>query len=384
MPKNKLKKNQIDVDNFSETKPTFKVKNSNFLHTLTQKQKYLIITMTTFLLVVLLGLGSNLSSNREFRNLLAGKKNSPQNQNNDTSTALARESLEILKQELGKNNPEDLITQKVSLQDLEIYPDGWVKRNFSENDRQNILVSGAAGDADNDGISNQLEYFYGSNPKNKFTLCAGLADKSDPKCQKTDKQNIDDRISPLTGLTIQQEQVFDIKRIDKQVAESMANSLVVASRQSLDFPEIYELSQTINLESEINSTKINSQPDTRDNLLEYAQQRLKVLEAFTDQDALSGFSEIYQVVDIEGLEALKAKYQTIFDNLNKMVVPQRFAKNHQATLLTIKKSIELIDLRLEGISKSTLEEKSFQEILKKKAIEMMAAYRILNEETAKN
>jgi hypothetical protein len=384
MPKKKQKNTQFK--SFNNSQQTFtdqKRRNISFLQKLSLNQKYILISFVTLFLVLLLAFGGNWFNNRKFRNLLAGKKEIPETKNQDFQQALAKESLQKLKTELKKNNPEELLTQKISLKDLNIYPQAWVERNFPQSERQNPLIASAQGDPDGDGLSNQLEYFYASKPKNKFTLCASLVDKSDLKCKKTDKENVDAKISPLTGLEIKQEEFFDIKRIDKQVAESLSDSLAVASRQSLDFPEIYELSKNINIENEANSIIINSKPDNRDNLLEYAQKRLEVLEDFTDQNSLAGFSEIYEVIDVEGLNNLKNRYQRIQNNLNNMTVPQRFTKNHQATILTIKKSVELIDLRIEGISKSILEEKNFQESLKEKAKQMMAAYRILNEETEK-
>ena len=55
--------------------------------------------------------------------------------------------------------------KEYSIEDLDIYPEAWKNRNFDPSEQKNSLISGAKADPDKDSLTNQQEYFAGTQKK---------------------------------------------------------------------------------------------------------------------------------------------------------------------------------------------------------------------------
>ena len=304
-----------------------------------------------------------------------------ENQNQSANQIAANKALTKL-ESLIDEEPEELLITKTNLNELDIYPESWIQKHFSSAEQKNALISGPDRDPDNDGLSNKQEYFFSSDPKNAYTLC-GEKRTDKENCDRNDKENFDKNISPLTGLEFSPIGEFEITYVDKAVSEDLENSLTSASAEGLDFPEIYQLSQSIDLTAELEEVKINQISDSRNSILIYLQNRVDVLGDFAQEDALTNFSEIYQLTSVEGVRELRNKYQALSQDFSEVAVPEIYAGAHRANLFTLNKITESLTYRMERIQDETIGNPGVNETLKEQSKEIMWGFRQMIEEDLK-
>lgn len=278
--------------------------------------------------------------------------------------------------------PRDLVYDFLKYEDLPIYPKSWVERTFSETELRNTLISGPEGDPDKDGLSNKAEYLFGSDPKNKFSLCGTNIGES--RCLKSDKENVDAGISPLTGFEIEKNRNIILKKQDSVVIESIQESFESASKEGVDFPVLYQESNLIDLKEELDDETFTVVENNRDNYTAYINTRLDVLDNFLSQDELEsdlgGLLIVYKATQISELEILKTRYSDLLKVLKTKPVPETYVKSHQAFILIFKKLIKLIETRETGIKTKSQETPEFKKLSKKLAVEIVWSYRQMNEE----
>lgn len=300
------------------------------------------------------------------------------NSSTTTSSSLARDAINRLGKSLDQVNLDAVIYDVISFRDLPVYPQAWVEKFFTPSERVNELISGSIADADGDGLTNKEEYFYASSPINKDTLCDGKTDRE--ICTgKTDKENVDMGISPLTGLPLDEYDKVKIKKQDYAILNRIQDSFENAAKEGVDLPTLYQLSKTIDLTSQYEPIKVLTQSNDRVNIVNYISFRAKLLQDISDQGEVNLFSELYQSIRIEDIKKVKDKYVSKNDELKNTFVPERFIDIHKAYIFFFSSVIELLDLRIEGISNKITESLDFRERSKKKGTEVMWSYRKLNE-----
>ncbi len=333
-----------------------------------------IAIFSTILIILVLGsiVGYSWFTNEQFRNVLTGK-GSTSNINDSVTTAV---------ENLGKStkliNTDALIYDTINFRNLPVYPKAWVEKYFQNGEALNQLVSAPDKDPDADGLTNKEEYFYASNPKNKDTLCDGKQDGK--KCVgKTDKQLIDEGISPLTGLELVKIENVRVKKQDYAILNKIQDSFENASREGVDFPTLYQLSKSIDLTEEYKVLPILTQSDDRENLLNYINFRVNLLQDLVAQDQVSLFTEIYQSTKVEDIKKTREKYAKKNEELRTTYAPERFESIHRSYIFFFDKIIELLDFRADGIEKNTLGSEASKKINQEKAVAVVWAYRLLNE-----
>jgi len=309
---------------------------------------------------------------------------------NDRDLA-AQKALSDLNQKLARLDTGEDLYQIVKLADLPIYPDSWVGRNFLPQEKGNLLISGAMADPDGDGLSNKQEYFLGSNPKVKDTLCGNRSDNSIANKSSrvicdgkgSDKIYFERGISPLTGFDLEAPQQFKIVRQDLAIVDGVKSSFETASGEGVDFPVLYQLSKNIDLTSETDQIQVRTSSDTPQNIIDYRQVRLDILSQSIGENQFSGLSQVYQTNNTEQLEIVKNQYQQQLTKLNAAIVPQKMVPTHKAYVLITMKLQKLVEFRIEGIKNQKLNDPEFSKSAKEKATEVVWGYRILSEITAK-
>ncbi len=275
--------------------------------------------------------------------------------------------------------PTDILVQRIKLTDLPVYPVEWQKKFFKTSELANQLVSGEAADPDKDGLTNKEEYFQGASPINPDTLCNG--DVDDVTCfGKNDGENVAEGISPLTGLSLDAQPEFLIKRQDFAILDNIQDTFEIAAREGVDFPSLYILSKSIDLQSEIDEIGVLEQEDNRQNFLNYTRLRIDILDDFTNQDELSNFAEIYQITDVNELENIRLKYVELQDKMINTTVPTRFVPSHKAYILIFEKMEQLIEQRKQGFENKDLLTDEFRDVSRDKAVEVVWGYRELNKQ----
>lgn len=374
----------MNLQNQKKIEKTTKVK-----FKLQEWQKWLA-AISSSLLIVLLILGIvQWFSNPSFRNLLTNvPKKGPIaaiiENDNDLAT---QKALLNLNERLAKLNSGQDLYQIVKLADLPIYPDSWVARNFLAEEKNNTLLSGPLADFDGDGLSNKQEYFLGSNPKLKDTLCEARKDNlpvnksSKIICDGlgSDKIYVDKGISPLTGFTLETPQQFKILKQDLAILQGVKTSFETASSEGVDFPVLYQLSKNIDLTSESDQIEVKTTTDTPENIINYRQVRLDILTQSIGENQFSGLSQVYQTNKIEQLEIIKEQYQKQLDKLKISPVPQKMIPTHKTYILITKKLQALVEFRIYGIKDKKLNDPEFTKLAKQKATEVVWGYRILSE-----
>ncbi len=377
-PKTKNKTNKVPL----------KEKFNNFVTGLTNLQKLIIILVLTFFIVAGTVFSIAFISDPIFR---SGILNIPRQLtgNNDQQKVLDQE-LKNLQANLDKlTNTQDYY-KEYSIEDLDIYPEAWRNRNFDPSEQKNSLISGAKADPDKDNLTNQQEYFAGSNPKKAFTLCQGIK-KGDKPIETSpficDGRNDGDlfrgNLSPLTGLDLDIIPKFTVLNQDFSMINSLRESVENASREGNDFPELYQLSRKINLISQLEEQKFVAGQNNAIDILKYRQERLVITQDFITQDAITPISQVYTLTKPEQFDAVIKKYQDISNRLRELPTPPQYKTAHQANLLLFKKIIDLYGLRKEFILKKATDTPEFQAKAKEKSVEAIWAFRRLNEEEKK-
>jgi hypothetical protein len=292
-------------------------------------------------------------------------------------------AVENLKKTVAVASPDKLVFEDISLDDLQVYPKSWVARNFTTLQADNQLISGAEADPDKDGLSNRQEFLYGASPLKSSTYCGVEAITKDERCPKNDKQMIDANYNPLTGLSLEIKKKFKVKKIDRNIAESVETPLSVASDQGFDFPQLYEESRKIDLSKEFSDVKVLTQKDSGEGVLNYYKARLDILKDFAQDDELSSFGSIYGVLEVSKLDNLLSKYKVIYDKLVATITPELIADYHRANIIVIQKLIKVIENRKEILTKGKTETKQEIEVSKELAKQMLWTYRNLNDQQVK-
>jgi nitrogen fixation-related uncharacterized protein len=302
------------------------------------------------------------------------------NKNNTTQeqSYSTRDAIDKLGKSLDQVNLDTVLYDIISFKDLPVYPKGWVEKFFSLSEQANQLISGPNADADSDGLTNKEEYFYASSPISKDTFCNGKLDEK--LCNgNNDKQNVDAGISPLTGLTLDSYDKVKIKKQDYAILNRIQDSFENAAKEGIDFPTLYQLSKTIDLNPEYKKIEILSQSNERVNIINYISFRAKLLQDISDEGEVSLFSELYQSIRVDEIKNLRKKYLSKSEDLKNTYAPERFSELHKAYIFFFEKIIQLLDLRVEGISEKKTESKDFRDRSKKQGVEVMWSYKKLNE-----
>lgn len=292
-------------------------------------------------------------------------------------------AIENLKKTVANASPDKLVFEEISLDDLQVYPKSWVARNFTPAQQENQLISGAEADPDKDGLSNRQEFLYGANPLKASTYCDVKAATVDEKCPKNDKQMIEANLNPLTGLPLEIKKKFKVKKIDRNIAESVETPLNVASDQGFDFPQLYEESRKIDLTKEFSVIKVLTQKDSGEGVLNYYKTRLDILKDFAQDDELSSFGSVYGVLEVQKLDSLLTKYKIIYEKLLTTICPELIADYHRANIMVVQKLVTVIENRKTILAKDKTESKEEIETSKELAKQMLWAYRNLNDQQIK-
>jgi hypothetical protein len=358
--------NQTTSEQQSEKQqPAWKQK----LRSMTEKQKYIFATIATLVVIiafVAIGITANNFTN----------------QKTAVQTPTDPESLRILSvvnnlnQVTAQANPEKLIWDEVKLTELDIYPPSWVEANFSEAERSNSLISGPAGDPDQDGLTNKTEYLIGSNPKNKYTICGGPILNENEPCGKTDKENFEAGISPLTGIKIEQEPVFRVKKATLGIAQNLDDAFDNGYRQGLDFPTLYQQSTLLDFSDQLSQVQVNTIENNREATITYFNKLNEVMGELGQASALSSFLDIYKLTQKSNIDSLVSEYTRIYNGIKDIPVPQNQQNYHQALVFFVQKILDLATYRSESFENTVAEQEQNIEN-KNKGLELMWAYRKL-------
>jgi hypothetical protein len=340
-------------------------------------KKFLAVVIAIFIV------GGGTIAYVSLNNIKLGVTPTPDNPISSELEDQSNAAIENLKKTVANASPDKLVFEDISLDDLQVYPKSWVARNFTALQLENQLISGAEADPDKDGLSNRQEFLYGSNPLKASTYCSVEAATKDEKCPKNDKQMIDANYNPLTGLALEIKKKFKVKKIDKNIAESVETPLSVASDQGFDFPKLYEESRKIDLSKDFSEIKVLTQKDSGEGVLNYYKTRLDILKDFAQDDELSSFGSVYGVLEVQKLDSLLTKYKAIYDKLVATVTPELIADYHRANILVVQKLIKVIENRKTILANDKTETQAEVEASKELAKQMLWAYRNLNDQQVK-
>lgn len=310
--------------------------------------------------------------------ILNKKKQSDQTNTVDNASYETKDIIDKLGKSIDRVNLDSILYDIISFKELPVYPKAWVEKYFSLSEQSNQLISGPNADADTDGLTNKEEYFYASSPVNKDTLCNGLKDEK--SCNgSTDKQNVDAGVSPLTGLTLDSYDRVKIKKQDYAILNRIQDSFENAAKEGVDFPTLYQLSKTIDLNDEYKKINTLTQSNDRINIVNYISFRARLLQNIIDESEIGLFSELYQSTKIDEIKNIKKKYVDKNEELKNTYVPERFVELHKAYIFFFEKVIQLLDLRIEGVTEKKTESKDFRSKSKQIGVEIMWSYRKLSE-----
>lgn len=302
----------------------------------------------------------------------------------EVSTNLSAEAkfqINQLKQLTRQINPINTGYEKIKFEDLELYPKGWVKRNFTQSEIANALVSGPGADTDGDGLSNKSEFLFGSNPKNKYTLCGTNAGAD--KCKLNDRENVNKNLSPLTGFKLEESREIYVNPQDKSVIQSIENSFDTASEEGVDFPTLYQKSLTVDLTKELESKSPISVEFNRQTALDYINTRVAFLQVFLgdgqNNNQLSSLFTIYKLSSVDELKTLKQKYVEQQNKVKNAAVPDVYVPSHKALMLMVDKLVELIDHRISGLENKNLAMPENMNKSQRLAIEIVWSYRKMSD-----
>ncbi len=297
----------------------------------------------------------------------------------DDSEQKVKDLTAALQNRLKTDPYNKIVIQEISLFDINVYPSKWQKKFFNDTQIQNKLISGADSDPDKDGLTNRQEFLVASNPLKAYTLC-GEKKSTDINCARNDKENVDAKISPLTGFGFDVTQKIKVNSTEAVVIDNFKESFDIASSEDFDFPEIYQLAGTVDLSPELDKIEISTLPDEVANIGRYFDARIKTLQEYGALDEFTGFSKIYKTSDPKEVLKLKDVFERMVKDLKNLVPAKSQKKLHQATILAFTKNLEVVNLRIDYLTKPELKLGDMPESKaksKQKYIELMASYRLL-------
>lgn len=285
---------------------------------------------------------------------------------------------------------ESPLYREYTLLDLEIYPDAWVKRNFNEAEQVNQTISSRLADPDKDGLSNQEEYYYGSNPLKSKTLCGDkqngekASETNEYKCDnKNDRDFVSANVSPLTGYTLDIPFKFRAINQDVEVTNAYKVNLELASQEGLDIPILYEKSKLINLENELKNIKVIPADETAENILRYQQFQIALTETLLKNGYTTSISQIYSLAKSSDYDALINAYKIRAEEIQKQATPKKYEALNKLYALNIIKISDIIKLRKEAIESNSTDNSEYQTKIQNKATELIWTYRRITEEQIK-
>jgi hypothetical protein len=355
---------------------------ARFISRLTDAQKNFVALGLTIVIIAGLGGGVYIYQNQNYINTLLGRNKTEEKEttSNDDKPAL-RAAIENLNKTLSRVGNDAVLYQTINFEELPIYPQTWVEKYFNSSEIANALIGGQSADPDSDGLSNKQEYLYGSDPKNKDSLCNGKVDNT--ICfGRTDKENVDAGFSPLTGLELETPKKLKLKKQDFALVGKLQNSFETASKEGVDFPSLYQLSKLIDLSPELSTVKVSSVDDTVQSILDYQQFRIEILGDFANDDEFSSFTKIYELATAQEFDDYIKQYTNILTKLQSARVPQRYENAHRAYTLLFQKLVALVEHRKSGVLAGVIGSE-FKEKSKQISTEMVWSYRRLNEELIK-
>jgi hypothetical protein len=288
-------------------------------------------------------------------------------------------AVNALKGKITKNNPDKLIYSDLTLEELKVYPENWVKLNFTKQQLKNQLIISSEADPDGDGINNKLEFLYGSNPNSAYTFCGEKRED----CKTTDKDLVDSNRSPLTNLPLELPKKFRIKKVDEKIIDGVKDSISQAAGEGIDFPKLYELSRTLDLSEDLKKVDITTVKDTRDSYLKYIQTRLDILQENNQTDELSTFTSIYKLVDLTKITDLENNFKKIKADLIAIGAPESLANYHRCSVFVVEKTLVVINHRKQAIEKGMVEDAESVKKSQQNGKELFWGYRKLAEEQNK-
>jgi hypothetical protein len=288
-------------------------------------------------------------------------------------------AVDDIKNQLNQADPQSLIFEEVNLADLRIYPPQWVANRFSQEQRNNALISGPDADPDSDGLPNRIELINGSNPLSAYTLC-GESFVGQLGCNKNDKQMLDEGYNPLTGLKLEEDGKFNIKKVDKSIIPSLQDSFANAEAEGVTFTELYEKARTIDLSPEYKKTKVTIVKSNRESILAYLDDRFQSVKGVDANDELTTFTNIYKLVDIKKIIELENYYKDILLKLEPLPTPNIYANFQRGSIMLVKKILRIIELRKQNIESANKNTEQFKSDNKKAALELFWSYRRINDD----
>lgn len=279
---------------------------------------------------------------------------------------------------LSSIEPEDLLLDTITFSELDIYPSAWVERRFPASNVNNLSITGATQDPDQDGLINKLEFIYGSDPLNPDSLCDG--DTTKDGCEgRNDKENVDAGISPLTGLPITEDESFEINFQNQALIETLSESFDEAAREGLDFPTLYDLSRTVDNTEYVSQIPVSTVPETRENLLEYNRFKAELTRSFVGGDELESLTRVYSLIDLEELQnqlvALEDQYQEVLN----YQVPDTQVERHQLFTYIYEQLVVLLETRIDGLEQDIIGTPAYGDLARQTSVNIVWSYRVLNE-----
>ncbi|MEM1312097.1 MAG: hypothetical protein AAGF07_01390 [Patescibacteria group bacterium] len=355
---------------------------SKFVKRLSNSQKNILALSLTTLIVSGIGLSWFVYKNPNYIDSLLGRNDESENSSENRDRPALRKALANLDETLQKVSNDSVLYQTINFEELPVYPQTWVESHFDSNEINNALIGGESGDPDNDGLSNKQEYLYGSNPRNSDSLCDGKVDNV--ICfGRTDKENVDLGISPLTGLELDTPKRIKLKKQDFAVVDKLQSSFETASEEGVDFPSLYQLSRQIDLSDEFDKVQVLTIDTTAESILEYQQFRIEILGEFAEDNELTSFTRIYELSTEEEFDDYIQQYSDIQSRMGSTQVPSRYANAHKAYVMLFQKLVDLVQHRKSGVMAGVINEE-FREKSRKLSTEMVWSYRRLNEELTKS
>jgi hypothetical protein len=324
------------------------------------------IVLAGFLAISLAGgtvFGIQYYTNQDFKNYVDGVR----------SGGLSRVAVDNrisageLKERLKGLTIGDALFSDIQVGQLPVYPNSWVERNFTEEERKNPLISGPDADPAKSGLTNREKFFFGANPKLRDSLCKDRVDGkpfvegSNIICDGNNKDidYIRAGISPLTGSNLEIQPSLRIMKQDLSILDSVKDGFEASSREGVDLPVLYQRSKLPEIDGptqiESDNIKVNEVEENPVSVSNYLQKRIEVLSSDFESSEVNALAQIYQSTTPEQLQSIKQRYQKLLEKIAVIPTPKMYKKQQQAYTLIFQKLIELIDFRANALKENKLD-----------------------------